>query len=176
MFALPSTVLLGRAGRKTGGTGASGAEPASTGLTKHYSLCARTPGKHAVPGGGRRAACGPRPGLTPLTLPEPHLDFLLQGLSAVTCWTFQSSASPALSDVPLPCLGWWECTREGPGKAVLGLRKDSLSGAQGTLGAISKQAEEVGRWGGGQGAVAPTMPPMSRAFSRLFLSLFSEKL
>lgn len=34
---------------------------------------------------------------------------------------------------------------------MLGLRKDSLSGAQGTLGAISKQAEEVGRWGGAGG-------------------------
>lgn len=70
----------------------------------------------------------------------------------------------------------WECTREGPGKAVLAFRKDSFSGGWGLLGAISKQAEEVVWSGRIRGLWLPPCRPMSRAFSRLFLSLFSEKL
>ena len=72
---------------------------------------------------------GPRPG--PDSTHPAGATSRLPPPGPVTCRTLQSSASPALSDVPLPCLGWWECTREGLGKAVLGFRKDSLSGLRG---------------------------------------------
>lgn len=158
-----------------------GSEPASTGLHRMEglttSLCAKTPGKHAVPGGGRRAACGAlNLALAPLTLPEPHLGFLLQGLRAVTCWTLQSSANPALSSVPLPWDGGNAHGRGREGQHWVSGRTVSQGGWGISSEAISKHAEEIGRSGKVRGLWLPPCCPASRAFSRLFLSLFSEKL
>lgn len=41
-------------------------------------------------------------------------------------------SKPCLELCPF-ALGWWECTREGPGEAVLGFRKDSFLGGLGDI-------------------------------------------
>lgn len=43
-------------------------------------------------------------------------------------------SEPYLELCPFALPGMWECTREGPGKAVLGFRKDSFSGGLGDIG------------------------------------------
>lgn len=184
MFAFPSTVLLGEADREAPKPESPGQAqllplsslclPQQEGLTTRCFLCTKSLGKYAVL--GLHVMWGPRscPGST-----HP---------AGATSWLpSPGPKSCDLPDTPKLSKAWLELcpfalsgmvgthtggARQGSAR----FQEGQLLSGWGTLGPMSKQAEEVDRPEWGREPQRPPCCSVSRAFSRLFLSLFSEKL